>query len=142
MTRLRTFHSALFLYCNIHMHLHTAGLLTKACDCRAVAFTALNAQSSRSHGIVMLTIIKRPSSTPKNRAVGQKVKIGKLFMVDLAGSERLKKSRSTGRTAFCNSTSSSQRSACLLFASRVVCCYIHLREQSGQDKAFIQQDEK
>ena len=61
-----------------------------------MAFTALNAQSSRSHGIVMLTIIKRPSSTPKHRAVGQKVKIGKLFMVDLAGSERLKKSRSTG----------------------------------------------
>ena len=67
-----------------------------ALACRAVAFTALNAQSSRSHGIVMLTIIKRPSSTPKDRAVGQKVKIGKLFMVDLAGSERLKKSRSTG----------------------------------------------
>ena len=67
-----------------------------ALACRAVAFTALNAQSSRSHGIVMLTIIKRPSSTPKHRAVGQKVKIGKLFMVDLAGSERLKKSRSTG----------------------------------------------
>lgn len=64
--------------------------------CRAVAFTVLNAQSSRSHGIVMLTIMKRPSSTPKNRAIGQKVKIGRLFMVDLAGSERLKKSRSTG----------------------------------------------
>ena len=68
-------------------------------SCRVVAFTALNAQSSRSHGIVMLTIIKRPSSMPKNRAVGQKVKIGRLFMVDLAGSERLKKSRSTGEAA-------------------------------------------
>jgi hypothetical protein len=68
-------------------------------SCRVVAFTALNAQSSRSHGIVMLTIVKRPSSTPKNRAVGQKVKIGRLFMVDLAGSERLKKSRSTGEPA-------------------------------------------
>ena len=67
---------------------------------RAVAFTALNAQSSRSHGIVMLTIVKRPSSaTPKDRAVGQKVKVGRLFMVDLAGSERLKKSRSTGGTS-------------------------------------------
>ena len=72
------------------------GIKPGALACRAVAFTALNAQSSRSHGIVMLTIIKRPSSTPKHRAVGQKVKIGKLFMVDLAGSERLKKSRSTG----------------------------------------------
>ena len=75
---------------------HHPGIKPGALACRAVAFTALNAQSSRSHGIVMLTIIKRPSSTPKHRAVGQKVKIGKLFMVDLAGSERLKKSRSTG----------------------------------------------
>ncbi len=64
-----------------------------------MAFTALNAQSSRSHGIVMLTIVKRPSTTPKTRAVGQKVKVGRLFMVDLAGSERLKKSRSTGGTS-------------------------------------------
>ena len=114
-----------------------ADLLTEACVCRAVAFTALNAQSSRSHGIVMLTIIKRPSSTPKNRAVGQKVKIGKLFMVDLAGSERLKKSRSTGGTAFCNSINCSQSSARLLYESRLVCCYAHLRELSGQKKPLL-----
>lgn len=60
------------------------------------AFTALNAHSSRSHAIVMLTITKRPAMAPNNRALGQKVKVGKLFLVDLAGSERLKKSRSTG----------------------------------------------
>ena len=60
------------------------------------AFTALNAHSSRSHAIVMLTITKRPAAAPQNRALGQKVKVGKLFLVDLAGSERLKKSRSTG----------------------------------------------
>lgn len=44
----------------------------------------------------MLTITKRPAAAPQNRALGQKVKVGKLFLVDLAGSERLKKSRSTG----------------------------------------------
>lgn len=60
--------------------------------CRVFAFTALNAHSSRSHAIVMLTIMKRPN----NALLGQKVKVGKLFLVDLAGSERLKKSRSTG----------------------------------------------
>ncbi|CAL8470663.1 g10205 [Coccomyxa elongata] len=66
---------------------------------RVFAFTALNAHSSRSHAIVMLTITKRPAAAPQNRALGQKVKVGKLFLVDLAGSERLKKSRSTGLRA-------------------------------------------
>ncbi|EIE22665.1 kinesin-domain-containing protein [Coccomyxa subellipsoidea C-169] len=66
---------------------------------RVFAFTALNAHSSRSHAIVMLTIMKRPNAAPQNRALGQKVKVGKLFLVDLAGSERLKKSRSTGLRA-------------------------------------------
>ena len=68
------------------------------------AFTSLNAHSSRSHAIVMLTIAKRPvgsgaSGVGGGNAVQQdasNVKVGKLFLVDLAGSERLKKSRSTG----------------------------------------------
>jgi len=61
------------------------------------AFTRLNAHSSRSHAIVMLTIIKRHRTVPgQEDGPIQKVKIGKLFMVDLAGSERLKKSLSTG----------------------------------------------
>ena len=64
---------------------------------RVFAFTRLNAHSSRSHAIVMLTIIKRRRTLPGQEAGPlQKVKIGKLFMVDLAGSERLKKSMSTG----------------------------------------------
>ncbi|KAK9904052.1 hypothetical protein WJX75_003480 [Coccomyxa subellipsoidea] len=66
---------------------------------RVFAFTALNAHSSRSHAIVMLTIMKRRNAAPQNRALGQKVKVGKLFLVDLAGSERLKKSRSVGLRA-------------------------------------------
>ncbi len=61
------------------------------------AFTRLNAHSSRSHAIVMLTIIKRHRTAPgQEEGPLQRVKIGKLFMVDLAGSERLKKSLSTG----------------------------------------------
>ena len=64
---------------------------------RVFAFTRLNAHSSRSHAIVMLTIIKRHRTAPgQEEGPIQKVKIGKLFMVDLAGSERLKKSLSTG----------------------------------------------
>lgn len=61
---------------------------------RATAFTALNAASSRSHAVLMLTVVKR---TPLSEGGDlQRVRVGKLFMVDLAGSERLKKSGSTG----------------------------------------------
>ncbi|DBB04859.1 TPA: hypothetical protein ACH3X3_010146 [Trebouxia sp. C0006] len=67
---------------------------------RVFAFTRLNAHSSRSHAIVMLTIIKRHRTAPgQEEGPLQRVKIGKLFMVDLAGSERLKKSLSTGLRA-------------------------------------------
>ena len=69
--------------------------------CRVFAFTKLNAHSSRSHAIVMLTVIKRqrladPDQPDAEALPVQRMKIGKLFLVDLAGSERLKKSRSTG----------------------------------------------
>ncbi|GAB4821469.1 hypothetical protein N2152v2_008515 [Parachlorella kessleri] len=85
---------------------------------RATAFTALNAHSSRSHAVVMLTVIKRKSvalagpglqsastlgleasASAGPTAEIQRVKVGKLFLVDLAGSERLKKSKSTGLRA-------------------------------------------
>jgi len=58
---------------------------------RSVAFTALNAHSSRSHAVVMFTIIRHDTGT-KNR-------VGRLFLVDLAGSERLKKSKSVDQRA-------------------------------------------
>ena len=64
------------------------------------AFTALNAHSSRSHAIVMLTIAKRARGVAgARRGDKQRVRVGRLFLVDLAGSERLKKSRSTGARA-------------------------------------------
>ncbi|KAL4437271.1 hypothetical protein ABPG75_004410 [Micractinium tetrahymenae] len=70
---------------------------------RTTAFTALNAHSSRSHAVVMLTVIKRRSvglaGGEGAEAEIQRVKVGKLFLVDLAGSERLKKSKSTGLRA-------------------------------------------
>ncbi|KAK9853102.1 hypothetical protein WJX84_005315 [Apatococcus fuscideae] len=71
---------------------------------RVFAFTKLNAHSSRSHAIVMLTVIKRqrladPDWPDAEALPVQRMKIGKLFLVDLAGSERLKKSRSTGLRA-------------------------------------------
>jgi hypothetical protein len=61
---------------------------------RNVAFTALNPDSSRSHAVVIATVIRRPLVIAAGRA--PRVHVGKLFMVDLAGSERLKKSKSIG----------------------------------------------
>ncbi|KAL3690863.1 hypothetical protein R1sor_004514 [Riccia sorocarpa] len=78
---------------------------------RAFSFTKLNAHSSRSHAIVILTVerkakcIPEPGSEVSDRPhsacsagflEGERVLVGKLFLVDLAGSERLKKSGSEG----------------------------------------------
>ncbi|CAK9270181.1 unnamed protein product [Sphagnum jensenii] len=63
---------------------------------RCFAFTKLNAHSSRSHAIVILTVEKKPARTLQRT---QGVLVGKLFLVDLAGSERLKKSGSEGLRA-------------------------------------------
>jgi len=56
---------------------------------RTVAFTALNAHSSRSHAVVIMTV----SKDAHRNGLGH---VGRLYLVDLAGSERLKKSKSTG----------------------------------------------
>ncbi|KAJ7563829.1 hypothetical protein O6H91_03G127400 [Diphasiastrum complanatum] len=76
---------------------------------RNFAFTKLNAHSSRSHTIGMITVEKkalqppglRKALTERNRrgsnlTMPEKVLVGKLFLVDLAGSERLKRSGSEG----------------------------------------------
>ena len=77
------------------LHPTTALLL----PCRIFAFTKLNAHSSRSHCIVMLTVIRRHKAPAEVAEHVQRVKIGKLFLVDLAGSERLKRSGSTGASS-------------------------------------------
>jgi Kinesin motor domain len=67
---------------------------------RIFACTRLNAHSSRSHALVLLTVVKRRRGGGADAArASERVKVGRLFMVDLAGSERLKKSRSTGAAA-------------------------------------------
>ena len=58
---------------------------------RAVASTNMNAESSRSHSIFVITI------TQKNVETGS-AKSGQLFLVDLAGSEKVGKTGATGQT--------------------------------------------
>ncbi|KAH8597196.1 kinesin heavy chain [Bisporella sp. PMI_857] len=58
---------------------------------RAVAATNMNAESSRSHSIFVITI------TQKNIETGS-AKSGQLFLVDLAGSEKIGKTGASGQT--------------------------------------------
>ncbi|GAA5808547.1 hypothetical protein MFLAVUS_001938 [Mucor flavus] len=58
---------------------------------RVVAYTNMNAESSRSHSIVVITI------TQKNEDTGA-TKSGKLYLVDLAGSEKVGKTGASGQT--------------------------------------------
>ncbi|OZJ03693.1 Kinesin heavy chain [Bifiguratus adelaidae] len=58
---------------------------------RAVAFTNMNAESSRSHSIFLINI------TQKNIDTGA-AKSGNLFLVDLAGSEKVGKTGASGQT--------------------------------------------
>ncbi|ORX62146.1 kinesin heavy chain [Hesseltinella vesiculosa] len=58
---------------------------------RVVASTGMNAESSRSHSIVLVTI------TQKNLDTGA-AKSGKLYLVDLAGSEKVGKTGASGQT--------------------------------------------
>nr|AMS24208.1 armadillo repeat-containing kinesin-like protein [Marsilea vestita] len=81
---------------------------------RTNAFTNMNAHSSRSHAIVIITVEKKSignlcgrtsivdSGRRTPRPIGsqeQQILVGKLFLVDLAGSERLKRSGSEGLRA-------------------------------------------
>ncbi|KAM3065408.1 Kinesin heavy chain [Clarireedia jacksonii] len=60
-------------------------------DARAVSSTNMNAESSRSHSIFVITI------TQKNVETGS-AKSGQLFLVDLAGSEKVGKTGASGQT--------------------------------------------
>jgi len=56
---------------------------------RAVAQTCMNTDSSRSHLLLIITIVSTNKETSEEL-------VGKIVLCDLAGSERLKKSKSTG----------------------------------------------
>ncbi|BGP25185.1 hypothetical protein JCM10295v2_004105 [Rhodotorula toruloides] len=58
---------------------------------RAVSATNMNAESSRSHSIFVITIQARNTETGTQ-------KTGSLFLVDLAGSEKIGKTGATGQT--------------------------------------------
>jgi len=60
---------------------------------RAVAATAMNATSSRSHSIFEIKIESKQDVKGK-----QKIRSSKLILVDLAGSERQAKTGATGQT--------------------------------------------
>jgi len=64
-------------------------LLQRGKEQRAVAATAMNSESSRSHLILIITIVS------VNKETRDQLR-GKILLCDLAGSERLKKSESTG----------------------------------------------
>jgi len=64
-------------------------LLERGSEQRTVAATAMNSESSRSHLVLMITVIS------VNKETKEKMR-GKILLVDLAGSERLKKSQAEG----------------------------------------------
>ena len=59
-------------------------LLMKGNKQRTQEPTAANKTSSRSHAVLQVTVTLRSG----RKAIGEEVRMGKLFMVDLAGSER------------------------------------------------------
>ena len=56
---------------------------------RAVASTRMNAVSSRSHSIFLVTVHQKNAKTDAT-------KLGKLFCCDLAGSEKIAKTEAEG----------------------------------------------
>eukprot|EP00698_Gefionella_okellyi_P016615 TRINITY_DN4763_c0_g1_i2.p1 TRINITY_DN4763_c0_g1~~TRINITY_DN4763_c0_g1_i2.p1 ORF type:complete len:1583 (-),score=398.20 TRINITY_DN4763_c0_g1_i2:53-4801(-) len=76
-----------------------AAFLRAAGNNRKIANTQMNAKSSRSHAIVLLTVSRRDVhvDTSATDSTDHSVLKGKLVLVDLAGSERVKKSGVTGK---------------------------------------------
>jgi hypothetical protein len=62
---------------------------------RSVAATLMNAESSRSHAVIILVIERHDAATKQRKA---RTFRAKLNLVDLAGSERVVKSGATGET--------------------------------------------
>lgn len=67
------------------------GIMEQGMTNRAVAATQMNADSSRSHSVFMLTLGQRNTKTGTKKGA-------KLFLVDLAGSEKVEKTGAAGQT--------------------------------------------
>ncbi|NXL05340.1 KIF19 protein, partial [Mesembrinibis cayennensis] len=68
-------------------------LLMKGNKQRTQEPTAANKTSSRSHAVLQVTVMHKS----QRKAIGEEVRIGKLFMVDLAGSERAAQTQNRGK---------------------------------------------
>eukprot|EP00241_Pyramimonas_parkeae_P004462 CAMPEP_0114246730 /NCGR_PEP_ID=MMETSP0058-20121206/12634_1 /TAXON_ID=36894 /ORGANISM="Pyramimonas parkeae, CCMP726" /LENGTH=813 /DNA_ID=CAMNT_0001359967 /DNA_START=215 /DNA_END=2656 /DNA_ORIENTATION=+ len=81
---------------------HIVQLLQLGEKNRSVANHKLNAHSSRSHAVLMLTVSRHSKSGGAGTATGgisaPTIQRGKLLLVDLAGSERQKSTKSSGQT--------------------------------------------
>lgn len=69
--------------------------LRAALECRSVAATGMNEQSSRAHTVFQLHL----ESAPRVKSRAAAVRHSTLTFVDLAGSERLAKSHTSGARA-------------------------------------------
>ena len=76
------------VYTNCENDVHE--LMKQGGDNREVGYTDMNAGSSRSHAIFLVTITQ---TNTKNFST----KVGKLYLVDLAGSEKISKTGATGK---------------------------------------------
>lgn len=71
-------------------------LIAQGTQNRAVANTDMNAQSSRSHAILIVQL-QRERVSSSQEAESRALIVSRLYLVDLAGSERVKKSHVYGR---------------------------------------------
>jgi kinesin family member 23 len=76
-------------------------LMHRAQKRRVVAYTDLNAESSRSHSIFTIRVVQMqqdPSEFQTNAVNGKQkqIHVSQLSLVDLAGSERTKRTKNTG----------------------------------------------
>jgi len=67
------------------------GVMTSGSMNRSVAATRMNATSSRSHSIFVVTVHQKNTKTDTT-------KLGKLYCCDLAGSEKVEKTEAAGQT--------------------------------------------
>lgn len=63
---------------------------------RRIAYTQLNAESSRSHSVFTLRLVRFPDNISNNKLTKDDLHISTFNLVDLAGSERVNRAKTTG----------------------------------------------